>query len=59
MPEYRVCWEIDVEADSPREAAEKARDYQRHGKACHVYDVYLQGTENGEVVDLDALEGRI
>ena len=25
MPEYRVVWEIDIEADSPRKAAEQAR----------------------------------
>jgi len=26
---YRVLWEIDVEADSPREAAKKALEIQR------------------------------
>lgn len=25
---YRVCWEIEVEAETPQEAAEKARLYQ-------------------------------
>ena len=29
MPEYRVMWEIDVEAESPRQAAEKALEIQR------------------------------
>lgn len=28
MPSYRVTWEIDVEADSPSEAAEEARKHQ-------------------------------
>jgi hypothetical protein len=28
MSEYRVTWEIDIEADSPREAAWQAREYQ-------------------------------
>lgn len=28
MPDYRVRWEIDIDADSPREAAEKAREIQ-------------------------------
>lgn len=26
--DYRVKWEIDIDADSPREAAEKAREIQ-------------------------------
>ena len=30
--EYRVAWEIDVEADSPREAAEKAREIMQAPK---------------------------
>lgn len=29
MAEYRVIWEIDIEADSPEEAAEKALIIQR------------------------------
>jgi hypothetical protein len=28
MADYRVIWEIDIDADSPREAAEKAREIQ-------------------------------
>jgi hypothetical protein len=28
MPEYRLTWEIDVEASSPHEAAEMAREAQ-------------------------------
>ena len=27
---YRVIWEIDLDADTPREAAELARDFQRN-----------------------------
>lgn len=30
--EYRVAWEIDVDADSPREAAEKAREIMQAPK---------------------------
>lgn len=30
MPEYRVTWEMDIDADSPREAAEKALAVQRN-----------------------------
>lgn len=29
MPEYLVKWEIDINADSPREAAEKALEIHR------------------------------
>lgn len=28
MPAYRVIWEIDIDADSPLEAAKQARKYQ-------------------------------
>ncbi len=28
METYRVVWEIDIDADSSEEAAEKARQYQ-------------------------------
>jgi hypothetical protein len=38
--EYRVTWEIDVEADSPRQAAEKARAAQvRPGTIATVFTV--------------------
>lgn len=29
MPEFRVAWEIDIDADSPEEAARKALEIQR------------------------------
>lgn len=29
MPEFRVVWEIDIEADSPQQAAKEALDLQR------------------------------
>ena len=39
MGTYHVSWEIDLHADSPREAAEQARAYQRdpHGTATVFY----------------------
>jgi len=41
---YRVCWEIDVEADSPEEAAHQARAAQtRRGTTATVFDVYTRG----------------
>jgi len=40
MPEYRVKWEIDVEAESPRHAAELAREAQiRPDTQAVVFDV--------------------
>ena len=30
MPEYRITWDIDLWADSPREAAEKALSIHRN-----------------------------
>lgn len=37
---YRVRWEIDIEATSPEEAAELARDAQYPGSMATVFDVY-------------------
>lgn len=57
MPEYRVLWEIDVDADSPREAAEKARAIQKN-PASHATVFYV--TERGsqsEAVRVDLMEG--
>ena len=30
MPTYRVSWSLDIDARTPREAAEKARHHQIH-----------------------------
>jgi len=64
MTLYRVAWLIDLDADSPQEAAEKARVIQQNTdpeSIGHVYDVYYK--ENGEPVhthiDLDEIEGRV
>lgn len=49
MTLYRVTWEIDVEADTPREAAIKARDYQtKPGTTATVFDVYAPMYEPAE-----------
>lgn len=40
--EYRVTWEIDVEADSVREAAEKAMRYQHADTTANVFYVEKQ-----------------
>lgn len=40
MPEYRVTWDIDIEADSPEEAAKKALEIQRRPDSiATVFDV--------------------
>lgn len=54
--EYRVIWEIDIEAKSPREAAEQALKIQRrHGSCAVVFDVYSEDDKH-MVIDLDTDE---
>ena len=57
---YRVRWEIDIEADSPREAAEKAREIQTNPESmATVFQViqihdYTDGTcTPGEPIHID------
>ena len=38
--EFRVIWEIDIEAHSPREAAEAARAEQGRDTSATVFDVW-------------------
>ena len=41
MRTYRVKWEIDIDADSPREAAERALEIQQNPEShAVVFDVY-------------------
>lgn len=41
MTEYRVVWEIDIEAESPEEAAEQALEAQRDPESiATVFDVF-------------------
>lgn len=54
MPDYRVTWSIDVEADSPEEAATQALIIQRDNhpdNAATVFDV-LSPDGHEETVDL-------
>lgn len=54
MAEYRVTWEIDVDADSPQEAARKARAYQLKPDALvGVFDV---SDKDGRTVSVDTDE---
>lgn len=52
MPDYFVSWEIDITADSPRAAAEQAREHQmRPDTTAVVFRVWDQAGEE-ELVDL-------
>jgi hypothetical protein len=53
MTSYVVTWTIDVEADTPQEAAQLARDYQRPGTTAVVFDVTDQ---SGETTSVDLWE---
>lgn len=57
MPQYLITWEIELDADSPEEAAEEAlRIHRDPDSEATVFDVMQQST--GETVCIDvALEG--
>jgi hypothetical protein len=51
---YRVEWEIDIEADNPHEAAQKALMIQRrHGSSATVFTVFDESGHD-QTVDLNA-----
>lgn len=55
MQAYRVKWEIDVEASSPREAANIARQYQQYPRAgydCGHFTV-IEGSGKRHEIELD------
>ena len=55
---YRVIWEIDLDADSPREAAEKAFAIHRNPESiATVFDV-VDKTGRKTTVDLDRCSKR-
>jgi hypothetical protein len=57
MNKYRVVWEIDVDAESEREAAEQARDLQRDDESLStVYSVYDCRTSKSEPVVVDVAQ---
>lgn len=50
---YKVRWEIDIHADTPRKAAEKALEIQRNKEStATVFEV----RENGQTLDIDLLK---
>lgn len=53
MGTYRVRWEIDIDADTPQEAAEKALAVHRDPDSiATVFDVHAWGTDESVRVDL-------
>jgi hypothetical protein len=58
--EYRVIWEIDIHADSPKEAAEAAREVQlRPDMPATVFEVWDYAKQKMNRVDLATAAGRL
>ncbi len=53
---YLVIWEIDIYADSPREAAEKAWDHMRYPFS--TANVFTVINKDGDKIIVDLLEGQ-
>jgi hypothetical protein len=51
MPEYLVMWQIELTADSPRQAAELAEEIQRTSDG--VYEVMDLDAQNPELTLVD------
>jgi len=67
LKEYRVIWEVELYAASPRDAAQKALEMQRDPDAtATVFDVYRQKINEGRLfasatpvrIDLREYSGR-
>jgi len=54
MTKFRVAWEIDIEADTPREAAEEALKTQQEKGSEAVYFT-VANFDTGETEDVDLL----
>jgi len=53
---YLVIWEMDIYADSPREAAEKAWDHMR--APFSTANVFTVINKDGDKIIVDLLEGQ-
>ena len=54
MPEYKVKWEIDIDADTAEQAARRALAWLRSlDSQCHIFKVKRQGLYHYVVIDLD------
>ena len=57
MPEFRVKWEIDIDADTPEKAAKQALEHMRNpASIATVFDV-IDEHGNTTVVDLEQEDG--
>jgi hypothetical protein len=54
MMSYRVSWEIDLDADSPREAAERALEIHRQPDS--IATVFTVADETGNSIQVDLEE---
>jgi hypothetical protein len=58
--EFRVVWEIDVDADSPQQAIERARAVQLDpGMPATVFDVWDYAKQKMQRIDLAARPDRL
>lgn len=51
---YKIVWEIDVEADTPLEAAKTAQEYMRDDKCDWFF--YVQKHDSDEILGVDLQE---
>lgn len=56
MTEYKVVWTIDVEANSPQEAAQEALDIQLDNEQASFFEVEQDGII---VAEVDLFEGTV
>lgn len=56
MPTYWITWEIEVDADTPREAAQEALDVQRDEFSTATVFLVTDANGNKEYIDLEEVE---
>lgn len=56
MPTYYVTWEIEIDAESPREAAELALKIQRNPESTAVVFGVMEFDTEEDKVQIDLLE---
>jgi hypothetical protein len=57
--EFRVIWQIDIHADSPKEAAEAARAEQRRETSATVFDVWEHAEKRMHCIDVAGCPDRL
>ena len=55
---YRVIWEIDIEAGSARQAAQRALEIQRNPESIATVFAVCNAAGNAETVDLEEEEDK-